>query len=159
VLLETLSGGPNLPISDVHWTPSDNGCYKLNVDAAGPIEGGKWGIDVVVRDYEGIVIATSCCQVFSLPDSEVAEALVIRKGLEFAKDMFFLNLIAESDDSNVVQALNTHQQHPNYVGSIIGDCINFNVFFRSLRFLHVRREANQAAHYLAQYSLHNPDCI
>jgi len=31
--------------------------------------------------------------------------------------------------SNVVQALNTRQQHPNYVGSIIGDCINFNVFF------------------------------
>jgi len=59
----------------------------------------------------------------------------------------------------VVQALNTHQQHPNYVGSIIGDCINFNVFFRSLRFLHVRREANQAAHYLAQYSPHNPDFI
>jgi hypothetical protein len=33
--------------------------------------------------------------VFSSPDSEVAEALVMRKGLEFAKDMSFLNLIAE----------------------------------------------------------------
>jgi hypothetical protein len=40
MLLETLSGGPNLPIFDVHWTSPDNGCYKLNVDAAGPIEGG-----------------------------------------------------------------------------------------------------------------------
>ena len=75
------------------------------------------------------------------------------------KTCFFLNLIAESDASNVVQALNTHQQHPNYVGSIIGDFINFNVFYRSLIFLHVRREANQTAHYLAQHSLHNPDCI
>jgi len=60
VLLETLSGGPNLPMYDVHWTPLDNGCYKLNVDAAGPIEGGKWGIGDVVRDYEGIVVAASC---------------------------------------------------------------------------------------------------
>ena len=59
----------------------------------------------------------------------------------------------------MVQVLNTHQQHPNYVRSIIGDCINFNVFFRSLRFLHVRRESNQTAQYQAQYSLHNPNCI
>jgi len=41
VLIETLSGGPILPISDVHWTPPFNGFYKLNVDAAGPIEGDK----------------------------------------------------------------------------------------------------------------------
>jgi len=44
-----------------------------------------------VRDYEGIVVAASCCKVFSLPDSEVAEALTMRKGLEFAKDMFFFS--------------------------------------------------------------------
>jgi hypothetical protein len=89
MLLETLSGGPNLPISDVHWTPPDNGCYKLNVDAVGPIEGGKWGMGVVVRDYEGIVVAASRCQVFSLPDSEVAEALAMRKGLEICKRRVF----------------------------------------------------------------------
>ena len=41
VLIETLSGGPILPIYDVHWTPPFNGFYKLNVDAAGPIEGDK----------------------------------------------------------------------------------------------------------------------
>jgi len=43
----------------------------------------------------------------------------MRKGLEFAKDMCFMNLIAESDDSNVVLALNAHQQPHNYVDSII----------------------------------------
>ena len=40
VLVETLSEGPILPISDVHLTPPLSGLYKLNVDAAGPIEGG-----------------------------------------------------------------------------------------------------------------------
>ena len=59
VLMETLSGGPILPISDVHWTPPFSGFYKLNVDAAGPIEGDKWGIAVVVRDYEGVVVGAS----------------------------------------------------------------------------------------------------
>jgi len=51
--------------------------YKLNVDAAGPIEGDKSGIGVVVRDNEGVVVATSSWQVFSLLDSEVAEALAM----------------------------------------------------------------------------------
>jgi len=83
------------------------------------------------------------------------------KELEFAKDMFFMNLIAKSNAFNVVQALNIQAKSNvhNYVASIIGDIINFNVFFRSLRVLHVGREANHAAYYLAQYSLHNPDYI
>jgi len=84
VLVETLSGGPILPISYVHWTPPFSGFYKLIVDAAGPIEGDKWGIGVVVRDNEGVVVGASSWQVFSLPYSEVAEALAMREGLEFA---------------------------------------------------------------------------
>jgi len=118
-----------LPIYDVHWTYSFSDFYKLNVDAAGLIDDGKWGIDVVVRDNEGVVIAASCWQVFSLPDSEVAEALAMQKGLKFSKYMSFLNLIAESDASNVVFALNAYQQSSTYVCSIIGDCISFNVWF------------------------------
>ena len=83
----------------------------------------------------------------------------MQKGLEFAKEISFMNLIAESDASNVVLALNAYQQSPNYVGSIIRDCISFKGSFRSLNFLHVRREANQAAHYLTKYDLKNLDCI
>jgi len=39
MLLETLSAGPILPVSDVHRRPSFSGFYKLNVDVADPIEG------------------------------------------------------------------------------------------------------------------------
>jgi len=83
----------------------------------------------------------------------------MRKCLTFAKHMSFLNLIAELDASNVVLALNVHQQSSIYVDPIIEDCINFNVCFRSLNFSHVRHETNQYAHYLAKYDLHNLDCI
>ena len=47
----------------------------------------------MVRDNEGVVVGASSWEVFSLQDSEVAKALTIRKGLEFAKDMSFLNHI------------------------------------------------------------------
>jgi hypothetical protein len=66
VLLEMLSGGPNMLISDVHWTTPPSGYYKLNVDAAGPIEGGRWGIGIVVGDDHGVVVAATCWQVLSL---------------------------------------------------------------------------------------------
>jgi len=42
-----------------------------------------------MRDDEGFVVATSCRQVCSLSDSEVAEALAMWKCLKFARDMFF----------------------------------------------------------------------
>jgi len=129
VLMETLSGGPILPISDVHWTPPFNDFYKLNVDAAGPIEGDKWGIGVVVRDNEGVVVGASCWQVCSLSDSEVAETLAMRKGLEFAKDMSFLNLIAGSDTSNVVLALNAHQQSPTILALLFEIVLVLKVVF------------------------------
>jgi hypothetical protein len=46
-----------LLIFDVHWTSLFSSFYKLNVDATSPIEGGKWGIDVVVIDNEGVAVA------------------------------------------------------------------------------------------------------
>jgi len=49
-----------LPIYDVDWTYSFSDFYKLNVDATGLIDDGKWGIGVVVRDNEGVAIAASC---------------------------------------------------------------------------------------------------
>jgi len=81
--------------------------------------GGKWSIDVLVRDNEGVVVGASCCQIVSLPDSEIAKALAMRKGLKFTKDMSFLNLIAESDASKVVLTLNAHQQSPIYAALLL----------------------------------------
>jgi len=106
-----------------------------------------------VGDNEGVVTGASCWQVFSSPDSEVAESLAMRKGLEFAKDMSLMDLVAESNASNVVLALNVRQQSPNYVGSIIRDCVSFKGNFCSLNFSHVSHEANQSTHYLAIYTL------
>ena len=113
----------------------------------------------MVKDNEGVVSAASCWQVFSLSDSVVADVLAMQKCLEFVKQMYFLNPITESDTSNVVLALNAHKQSPTYVGSIIGDCISFNVCFCSLNFLHLRCEANQVVHYLTKYVHHDLYCI
>jgi len=55
--------------------------------------------------------------------------------------------------------LNAYQHSPTYVGFIIGYCISFNGCFRSLIFLYVRSEVNQAPRYLAKYVIRNLDYI
>jgi len=44
--------------------------------------------------------------------------LLMYNGLELAKDVSFLNLMAESYPSNVVLGLNVHQQSSTYATSI-----------------------------------------
>ncbi|GAU37254.1 hypothetical protein TSUD_319080 [Trifolium subterraneum] len=108
-----LSGGANMSIFDVHWTTPPRGYYKLNVDAAGPIEASKWDIGVVVRDVDGFVV-------------------VVAVGKSF-----HYQIIAESYASIVILALNNRQQSLHYVGSIMegSHSMNFVVFFKCSSFV------------------------
>jgi len=77
----------------------------LNVDAAGPLDDGNWGLATIIRDVEGVVLAAACWYMPILIDSKVAEALALVKGIEFAKDTLFLQLCAEADSSNVISVI------------------------------------------------------
>jgi len=59
MLLETLSGDPILPISNVHWAPPFSCFYKRNVDATCPKKRANWGIGSMVRDNECVFVAAS----------------------------------------------------------------------------------------------------
>jgi len=52
---------------------------------------------VIVRDFEGVGVAATCWKTPILPNSDMAEAMAMKNGVEFANDMLYLNLIAESD--------------------------------------------------------------
>jgi len=39
----------------MRWRLPSAGSYKMNVDASGPSDDGKWGLVVVIRDDQGIV--------------------------------------------------------------------------------------------------------
>jgi len=62
-----------------------------------------------------------------LTDSNVAEALALMKGIEFARDMLlFLHLCAESDSSNVISAIKDNQPISPYTEDCIKLIPNFN---------------------------------
>jgi hypothetical protein len=67
----------------------------------------------------------------------------------------FLNLTTESDSSKLIDALKKSQHQGSYFGSIVEDCKSFFSLsnFNYLELVHVRREANQTAHDLAQFAI------
>jgi len=77
----------------------------LNVDAAGPTEDGRWGLLAVIRDSNRVVMAAACWFCPMLHDLDIVEGLAMSLGLNFAKDMIFLNIEAESDSANLIEAL------------------------------------------------------
>lgn len=119
----------------------------------GPSENEKWGLSAVIRDADGSVAAAGCWYMPILPDSDVAEAMALLKGLQFAKDLLFLNVQAESDSRNVITAIEDEFHVSTYLGTIVNECIKLSPSFNSISFAHVRRVANQAAHYLAKFAL------
>jgi ribonuclease HI len=125
----------------------------MNVDAAGPSDDGKWGLAAVIRDDQGFVSAASCWCLPILPDSDVAEAMAMLKGLKFAKELLFLNIQAESDSSNVIMAIKDKHLVSVYLETLVEDCVKLKSSFDFITFTHVRRVANQAAHYLAKFAL------
>jgi ribonuclease HI len=88
-----------------------------------------------------------------LPESNVAEGLALLKGMKFAKEMLLLNLKVEADSSDVITSINEAQPQQSYLGSIIEDCKSFVSSFPSIKFCHIRQEANQAARYLTKFAI------
>jgi len=48
-------------------------------------------------------MAASCCRKLVQSDSDQADTLALKEGLQFAKDMIFLNLVVESYSLNTIK--------------------------------------------------------
>jgi len=158
ILMQVQNQGCPIPTSNVRLTVPPPVWYKLNTDAAGQNEDGTWGPSAIVRDSEGVAVAATCWRTPILPNSDMAEAMAMKKGMEFAKYMLFLKVIVESNSQNVISAVTNAQPPLSYMGTLVDDCRLLACHFQNLQFVHIRRGANQAAHYLAKYtSSHHED--
>ncbi|KAK1577682.1 hypothetical protein Q3G72_023807 [Acer saccharum] len=139
--------------ADASWLPPEVGCFKLNVHAAVDASNGRVGVGLVLRDYAGIVLASSVQPIQSPFSALVAEALAILRGLHFAFDTGLFPCTLESDAKVVVDLVNSRNVPCAEVGLIIGDICNFIVTHPGCKFVFVPRKANMVAHSLARLSL------
>ena len=138
----------------VKWKVPPTEFYKINFDGAMFKEEDRAGIGVIIRDSQGLVLA-SMSQVIPLPLTVVElETLAAAKALEFASDLSLGKVILEGDSETIINSLNDNSPSLAPFGLPIQEVKNYANLFQCISFLHVCREGNNVAHNLARHARH-----
>ncbi|XP_023877906.1 uncharacterized protein LOC111990361 [Quercus suber] len=133
-----------------NWKPPPGQLYKLNFDAA-TFDSGS-GVDAVIRNAAGEVMAALSSRGEVVSDSEEAEVLACRKALEFAIDAGFSKLIVEGDNSVVMSSVVSNTPIWSRLGVVYDDIRHLAAGLHFVSFTCIRRSANSVAHSLARYA-------
>ena len=141
---------------DLRWKPPDFGFYKINFDGAVFGDQVSAGIGVVIRDWEGQIIAALSQKVRFPGFVDLVEALAACRAISFAKELSIHQLVIEGDSLRVIQAINGIRPVRTMYGHVIDD-IRFLSSSISCSFLHVKRKGNRLAHALARRAVSTAD--
>lgn len=139
----------------VSWTKPQPGWTKLNVDGSCSSATGLAGCGGLLRDQAGnwmtgFQYRIGCCS------PEVAEAWGILQGLRLASRMGVRNLIVECDSKHIIDLLRSSARGYGNVCNIMERCRTKANSFQQIVFLHVYREHNRIADFLAKKALCQP---
>jgi hypothetical protein len=81
---------------------------------------------------------------------QLAEALALRRAVEFALEEGVCNAVFESDCLSLISRINSGMEDRSSVGIIVVGIKHLVKDFTSVSFRHVRRALNEAAHLLAK---------
>ncbi|KAF5469111.1 hypothetical protein F2P56_013207 [Juglans regia] len=113
----------------------------------------KIGIGLIIRDWNGRVVATSRKFRPLFPDPLLAEAMGAIEASCFGLQLGIKRIILEGDSKIVISAINNREENWSAMGMLIEDVkIKLNSY-EEWSASHVRREGNQAAHKLARDAL------
>ena len=131
------------------WVRPPVGLLKLNIDAIMLKDPTAVRVGMVLRDYDGLLVACKyvvlpfCCSV------KEAEAAGLREGLQWLLKLHHFEVDVELDAKIMVDAFHLEPLAIDEFGCIIGDCRGLvaNSYF-SIHF--VKRQANKLANCLAR---------
>lgn len=84
------------------WLPFPNGWYKVNIDVAIRILNQTTGLEVVIRDSRGKVVAATVHMVLYKGNVDCMEAEVVNFDIQIAQNDNFMPMIIESYSKEVV---------------------------------------------------------
>ena len=120
---------------------------KINCDGATFKEQNKSGVGVVIRDGNGMVLASMAKQIPQLYTALEVEAMAASTALSFATQLGFHRGILESDSLVLVSALIKNSTYLSTDGLLLDDIRFYTSFFG------IKREGNKVAHKLAKHAL------
>ncbi|KAJ1431920.1 Ribonuclease H-like superfamily [Sesbania bispinosa] len=118
-----------------NWLAPPPGKYKVNCDAV-VVEEGNWGIGIIIRDCEGIVLAAATRRIETLPDASIAEAFGIKFALQLAWELSFMDIIVESDCKEAIDQISSLSTSASYLSMITAYCRTMSSNFTSCNFRH-----------------------
>nr|XP_023899808.1 uncharacterized protein LOC112011691 [Quercus suber] len=157
-LQEFRSAQPRKPIAatpaQVRWQPPPVDRVKINFDGAVFKNKDRVGIGMVVRDSQGMVMA-SLSQIIPLPHSVVnLETLATYRALEFSLELGFDKAILEGDSMIIMAALRDPSPSLASYGLLLQDAQFMACLFTCISSQHVARVGNNVAHNLARHARH-----
>jgi ribonuclease HI len=134
----------------VMWRPPPSHKVKLNWDAGVNAKEGRVGLGLIIRDSVGNCIAARSMSMDLQTDATTAEAYAAIHALIFCKELGHTNIILEGDAMNVIKAIEAEGPCLSNYGHLI-ECIKRELQqLENASFIHVLRDANNAAHSLAK---------
>jgi hypothetical protein len=108
------------------------------------------GVGIIARDYQGLVVVTRSLTLHGNTNSLVAEAWAALHDVVLAKESCLLDIILEGDALRAVNKINLAIPSLSKIGHFTNDIRSVLYSLKSFRVIHVKREANSAAHVLAK---------
>lgn len=127
---------------------------KVNFDGSIFRDGKQAGVGVIIRDWNGKVVA-SIAEVFPLPFSvTTVEVLVASKVLKLARDLGLSSIVLEGDSKTTIDALLCESPSLTDYGNLIDEAKELAKEFMNIEFSHVLRQGNSATHNIARHTRH-----
>ena len=134
------------------WRPPSVELVKINFDGAVFANENESGIGVVIRNDEGLVLA-SCAKKIPVAYSECEiETMAATTALSFTSDIDIKRAILKGDSLAVIKALREDASSLSPFGLLIDDVKSLANSFDELSYSHTKREGNQVAHGLTKYA-------
>lgn len=104
------------------WLPPEEGCLKLNVDAAVPNGSNSFSVGLVLRNHLGEFKAGKVVCLQGVDSVFEAEVNVVAEGLSWIISLPYQNISIESDSLLTVQAIKRGGGYEFEVGHTIDRC-------------------------------------
>lgn len=138
--------------TNAKWSPPEHDFVKVNVDVAVNSKDDKYGLGMVVRNSEGVVLVAASATKWPFESVERSELEAIQWAIEIIKEHQWKKVVIEGDAQNVTKALK-QQIHRSFHNQILVDNILASTAeLDNVSFSFCFREANSVAHRLAKWA-------
>ena len=143
------------------WEVPRETMYKINVDGALLKTPKIAGMGVIIRNNEGLPMASLMASRHYVTDPAAAELFAAIQGLQLAHDIGIRRIILEGDSLNTMKALcGCVEEYSNsWLGNEVMEARHLLEKFEVWKTSIIRREANVAAHRLARQALQSSETI